>query len=608
MPCATGYGRTTPRDASHGNAFAPGRALSGSGGPSGLRYQPDERPPAALAFGLGLQIAVLTLAAIILVPTIVMRAAGASEAYLSWAVFATVAICGVATILQSVRTGRIGTGHLVVVAASAAFISVCISAVSAGGPALLATLVLVSSVVPLVLSARLSLFQRVLTPTVSGTVIMLIPVTVMPAAFDLLAAVPEGTPAPAAPLSAALVVVVIAGIALTAGGALRLWAPVIGVVVGSGATALFGLYDVSRVAAAPWVGVPAGQWPGLDLDFGPSFWALLPSFLLVAVIATIRTVSGAVAIQRVSWRRPRAVDFRAVQGAITVDGVANLLSGLAGTTPNTATTVGASVTELTGVGARTVGIAAGAIFVAIAFLPKVLAVVLAIPGPVFAAYLGVLLATLFAIGLKMAVQDGLDYRNGLIVGVAFWIGVGFQNDLVFPEHVAEFAGGLLRNGITAGGLAVIAMTLFVEMTKPRRSRVEAAFDLSVLPKVKEFLGAFASRSGWDAAMAERLDAACEETLLTLVRQEDEEERRLRLVAYREGGGAVLEFVVASRGENVQDRLALLGDEPGEAPAEEEVSLRLLRRLASSVRHQQYRGMDVVTVRVAAPAPGAGGEA
>ena len=89
------------------------------------------------------------------------------------------------------------------------------------------------------------------------------------------------------------------------------------------------------------------------------------------------------------------------------------------------------------------------------------------------------------------------------------------------------------------------------MRNPRRSRVEAAFDPSVLPKSREFLGAFASRSGWDAAMAERLDAACEETLLTLIRQEEGEECRLRLVAYREGSGGVLEFVVASRDENVQ---------------------------------------------------------
>ena len=93
-----------------------------------------------------------------------------------------------------------------------------------------------------------------------------------------------------------------------------------------------------------------------------------------------------------------------------MDGLGNLLSGLA------ATTVGASATELTGVGARSVGVAAGAVFVAVAFLPTVFAVVLAIPGPVFAACLGVLLASLFAIGMKMAVQDGLDYRKGLIAG------------------------------------------------------------------------------------------------------------------------------------------------------------------------------------------------
>ena len=86
-------------------------------------------------------------------------------------------------------------------------------------------------------------------------------------------------------------------------------------------------------------------------------------------------------------------------------------------------------------------------------------------------------------------------------------------------------------------------------------------------------------------------------------QQNEEQRRLRLVAYREDSGAVLEFVVASRDENVQNRLALLANEPGEANAEEEVSLRLLRRLASSVHYRQYRGMDVVTVRVAASAGG-----
>ncbi len=575
----------------------------------GIRFQPDETPAPALSLGLGLQIVILSLAGIILIPTIVMRAGGASESYLSWAVFATVAICGATTILHAIRIWRIGTGHLVVMGPTGVYIAVCITAVAEGGPALMATLVVVSSVLPLALAARMPLFQRLLTPTLSATVLMLIPVTVMPAVFGLLTAVPDGTSVLASALSALAVLLVIVGIALKVTGAPRLWAPIVGVVAGSVVAAAFGLYDTGRVIEAPWIGFPTGEWAGFDLEFGPAFWALLPTFLLVTVIASVRTISGAVAIQRVSWRRPRAVDFRAVQGAITVDGLGNLLTGLAGTVPNASTTVGASVTELTGVASRHVGIATGAILVVIAFLPKALAVVLAIPGPVVAAYLGVLLAMIFIVGMSVAMRDGIDYRKGLIIGVSFWVGIGFQYDMIYPEHVSEIAGGLLRNGVMTGGAAAILMTLFVELTKPRRSRLVVAFETSSVPKIRSFLGIFADRNGWGAAMAARLDAACEETLLTLLHQDDGSDvanpgRRLRLAVHREGTGAVVEFVVAAQDVNLQDRLALIGDEPGATPAEREVSLRLLRGLASSVHHQQYHGVDIVTVRVAAPMSGA----
>nr|ABE03914.1 SupE [Aplysina aerophoba bacterial symbiont clone pAPKS18] len=571
----------------------------------GIRFQPDETPAPALSLGLGLQIVILSLAGIILIPTIVMRAGGASESYLSWAVFATVAICGATTILHAIRIWRIGTGHLVVMGPTGVYIAVCITAVAEGGPALMATLVVVSSVLPLVLAARLPLFQRLLTPTLSATVLMLIPVTVMPAVFGLLTAVPDGTSVMASALSALAVLLVIVGIALKVTGAPRLWAPIVGVVAGSVVAAAFGLYDTDRIIEAPWIGFPTGEWAGFDLEFGPAFWSLLPTFLLVTIIASVRTISGAVAIQRVSWRRPRAVDFRAVQGSITVDGLGNLLTGLAGTVPNASTTVGASVTELTGVASRSVGIATGAILVVIAFLPKALAVVLAIPGPVVAAYLGVLLAMIFIVGMSVAMRDGIDYRKGLIIGVSFWVGIGFQYDMIYPEHVSGIAGGLLRNGVMTGGATAILMTLFVELTKPRRSQLVVAFETSSMPKIRSFLGILADRNGWGAAMAARLDAACEETLLTLLHQDDGSDvanpgRRLRLAVHREGTGAVVEFVVAAQDVNLQDRLALIGDEPGATPAEREVSLRLLRGLASSVHHQQYHGVDIVTVRVAAP--------
>ncbi len=117
-------------------------------GGAGLRYQADERAPGALVLGLGVQLALITVAVPILIPTAVMRAGGAGEAYLAWAVFAAVAISGVATALQAIRFGRIGGGHVLVMGSSAAFIGVAITAVAKGGPALLASLVLCAAFLP----------------------------------------------------------------------------------------------------------------------------------------------------------------------------------------------------------------------------------------------------------------------------------------------------------------------------------------------------------------------------------------------------------------------------------------------------------------------------
>ena len=90
----------------------------GSGQLASVRYQPDEKPPPAVAFGLGVQFALLIIARIVVIPMVVVRAGGGTEAYLSWALFAAVSICGLTTAVQALRLGRIGgrlcgcDGHL----------------------------------------------------------------------------------------------------------------------------------------------------------------------------------------------------------------------------------------------------------------------------------------------------------------------------------------------------------------------------------------------------------------------------------------------------------------------------------------------------------------
>ena len=109
---------------------------------------------------------------------------------------------GLTTILQTRRIGAFGAGHVLIMGTSGAFIAVCVTALAESGPGMLVTLVFLLSLMQFVLARRLSLLRRILTPAVTGTVIMMIPVTVMPIVFDMLADVPDHVEPQAADLVA----------------------------------------------------------------------------------------------------------------------------------------------------------------------------------------------------------------------------------------------------------------------------------------------------------------------------------------------------------------------------------------------------------------------
>ncbi|MDE2958413.1 MAG: purine/pyrimidine permease [Bacteroidota bacterium] len=572
------------------------------GGHGRLRYEVNDRIPRSIALGLGLQLVALAINGVVLLPTIVFRAGGAEE-LIFWAVFASVLGAGVSAFLQGTRIGGIGSGYALTHVSSAIFIAVCAEALLGGGPGLLATLVVISALVQIMLSARLSLLHRILTPVVTGTVVMLLPVTVMPILFDMLKEVPPGGPPHAAPLSAGITITVILLIAVKGSGALRLWAPAAGLVAGSLVGAYFGIYDTGRVGEAGWIGLPSGRPPGLDLTFDSAFWALLPAFLFVVLVGSTKSVAVAIAGQRVAWHRPRAVDYRAVQRAVAAEGAGNVLMGLAGTMPNTPHAGAVAAVEVTGISARSTAVTAGFIFLILTFLPKALAIILAIPAAVVAATITVVMAMLFTVGMREVVRSmGEDSRNGLIAGVAFWTGIAFEFDLIFPTTLTGFAGGLFQNSLTAGGLVVLLLTA---LTARHKSRFQGKLDMAELAPIQAFILAFATRRDL-MPIVERLEAASEEALLTLLQSRDqtdanrnEGKRGLLLMASLKDSDVVLEFRVGAAGAeylNLQDRLAWLPDQAEAARAEHEVSLRLLRHYASSVRHQQFKDMDILTLR------------
>ena len=355
-----------------------------------------------------------------------------------------------------------------------------------------------------------------------------------------------------------MTIVAVLAVALRTKGTLRLWAPAIGIVAGSLVGAAFGIYDTARVADAGWIGIPPGRPPVPDIGFGPAFWALLPAFLFVALVGTTKSVAVAVAAQRVSWRRPRAVDFRAVQRAVAAEGAGNLLAGLAGTMPNTPNGNGVAAIEVTSVAARRVGIAAGLVFSVLAFVPKALALILAIPGAVVAASIAVIMATLFTVGMREVARSigskppqrphrgrlVLDGRRPRVRHDLSRVFRGVRGRAVQQRVDGGGPGGALLTGLTAR----------------RKRRLRGTLDPAELPRIREFIQAFSARHGL-AEVRDRLEAASEEALLTLLESReaakeagaadgntpDEERHELLLTASEDDDEAVLEFRVGVGG-------------------------------------------------------------
>ena len=215
-------------------------------------------------------------------------------------------------------------------------------------------------------------------------------------------------------------------------------------------------------------------------------------------------------------------------------------------------------------------------------------------------------------GARTVIQTEENRQKVVAAGICFWIGASFQFGLFNLPNLGGVWDALFKSGVTTGGFAAIVMILYLEFTNPRRMRFQSRLHIDALPELNEFVARFAARRGWDTEMKDRLSAVAEETLLTLApldldlsldAEENEEagdERQLVVVASSDGPVADLEFIGGGDEENIEDRVRQLQQYDEETPPEQELSLRLLRSYASSVRHQQFHDTDIITVRVGPP--------
>ncbi len=573
-------------------------------------YEAQETPPLLPILRYGFQFSLMATVTLLVTPVVVARASGLGDSYLSWMMFASLLVVGVSTLIQVRRLGPVGAGALLPMFTAAFSIPFCITAVVDGGPATLMALVFVSALAQLAISRWLFILRRVITPTVGGTVVMILSITLASVVFALLDEAAQAEPEKG-PATALITLIIVAALTLRGLPMLRLWGPVIGIVAGCITAAALGIYDFGPVLRAPWVGLP-NQWPGFGLHLGIPFWTLLPSFLFLGVIIAIQSNGESIAHQRVARRGSQAVDFRQVQGAMAGTGVSNLLASIFGAVPNVINPGAVSFTQTTGMASRRIGYLIGLVFILLAFSPKISSILGTIPAPVVTGYLLLVTGNLLVDGARTIIQAESNRQKIVVAGVCFWLGAAFQFGLFALPDLGGVVNALLKSGITTGGLAAIVMVLYLELTNPRQMRFQSQLNIDALPDLIEFVNRFADRRGWGDAMKERLGAVAEETLLTLAPldlagllsdddvTDGEDDRSLIVLASSEGQMADLEFIGGSSGVNIEDQVHQLQQYDTLPPEEHDLSLRLLRSYATSVKHQQYHDTDIITVRVGPP--------
>ena len=567
-----------------------------------LSYEVIDASPPLVTLGVAAQGAVIAISNIVTITGVFVLAVRADADYLSWAVFASLVVAGSAIIIHGVRFGRFGAGHLLLHGATVPFLAVCVLAVIQGGLALMSILVITASLLQFAMSAFLAKLSRVITPIVAGVALMVVALSAMPVAVARLNDIPPDAAFFTGPAVGAVNLITATVLMLRGSGLFRAIALPITIVIGCVVSYILGIYDFQPVLETSWFELPEfSAWPGFASALSPDFWALLPSFLIVSIVVALKASAESAVIQRASRRIPRAIDFRCVQGTLNVGGLSVLASGALGILPVlTYLPSTISLISFTGVAARRVAYVVGATLIVVALVPKVVALMMTIPPPVSGSILMVIMGLLFVEGVRTAAQDGLNPQKAVIMGLALTISVGLQSRNILAVVLGDFWGVAFGNSVVVGILSALLMSLVVDFTIARRRRLNTELDIGSAPAVGEFLRRTGTDLGWSDASVERLCAAGEETLSSMLElrddYEDDTPPRLIVLAKRGAGSLEIEFMAVFAEENIEDRIAFMSEQ-AETPDVGDISFRLLRHYASSVRHRKYHGIDVVTVQV-----------
>ncbi|HFI0463130.1 TPA: uracil-xanthine permease family protein [Streptococcus suis] len=423
---------------------------------SNLLYGIEDKPPFGVALILALQHILAAFAGIVAVPLVVCSALGLDVEQTALMVSATIFASGITTVIQSKGVGPVGSRVAGMMGTDFTFVNPSIAVGAKFGVAGIITATITGSLAEIILSRFIKPLMRFFPPLITGTVVSLIGITLLPVSVDWAAGgVGSSDYGSARNLLIAFVIMCFT-LALSHYGK-GMWSTAsvfIGMVFGYLVCIPLGMVDLSAVSQAAWFAFPNVLRYGWHFDLASTL-----SFVPAYVVSTIGTVGIMMAIGEASGQRVSS--DRAANGVLA-DGIGSMISGLFGAGPNTAFSQNVGLITLTKVASRYVMILAGIILAFLGVFPKLSALISVMPSPVLGGVGVIMFGLVAAQGLKTLAQIHLGDRELLIISVAFALGIGVT---VRPEILSGLPTALqmiLSSGISTGTLAALILNIVLK--------------------------------------------------------------------------------------------------------------------------------------------------
>ncbi|MEY7850065.1 uracil-xanthine permease family protein [Natrarchaeobius sp. A-rgal3] len=424
----------------------------GGGDAELIAYDIDDEPPLQEAVPLGIQHLLAMFLSTVALPLVIAGAIGLGPGETAFVVQMALLVAGIATIVQVYSIGPVGARLPIVMGTSAIFVAPLIDIGNAFGLAAIFGAVIVAAPIEIVIGYFYDDLRRFFPPLVTGVVVMLVGLTLIPTAIDYSAG------GPGAETYGNLENLALAGLVFAAAigfnqyfdGLLSISSVLIAVVLGYLVAIPLGLLDLSGVAEAGWVAVP------MPLTFGVEFH---PSAILIAAFAYVVTAMETIGdIEGTTGTVGRRATSEEMRGGLLADGFMSMFAGLFNAFPNTSFSQNVGLIGFTGVASKLVVGICGVFLVVLGLIPKVAEVVAAMPNPVLGGAAVVLFGMIFSIGLRIvANRVDLNRRNLTIIAVSVVLGVGVE---VRPDAIGQLpddAQVLLGSGLLVGGVVALVL-------------------------------------------------------------------------------------------------------------------------------------------------------